>query len=120
MEVGCLRRILKKARLWNMVGADIKPLKEPGTIGRALAFGERTRLFKIASQKPEWETAYLAATLAVSTTVRGCEFRALQWRNVDFIGRTLEIPKSKTAAGVRIVPLTQEAYDALLKLHRRA
>ena len=68
MEVGCLRRILKKARLWNMVGADIKPLKEPGTIGRALAFGERTRLFKIASQKPEWETAYLAATLAVSTT----------------------------------------------------
>lgn len=57
MEVGCLRRILKKARLWNMVGADIKPLKEPESIGRALTFEEKTRLFKTASQKPEWETA---------------------------------------------------------------
>jgi len=120
MEVGCLRRILKKARLWNMIGADIKPLKEPESIGRALTFEEKTRLFKTASQKPEWETAYLAAIIAVSTTARGCELRALQWRNVDFISRTLEIPKSKTAAGVRLVPLTPEAYDALLKLRRRA
>jgi integrase len=120
MEVGSLRRILKRAKLWHMVGADIKPLKEPETIGRALTFEERTRLFHVASQKPEWETACWAATVAVSTTARGCELRALQWRNVDFINRTLEIPKSKTDAGVRLVPLTEEAYDALLKLRRRA
>jgi integrase len=103
-----------------MVGADIKPVKEPETIGRALTFEERARLFHIATQKPEWETACWAATVAVSTTARGCELRALQWRNVDFISRTLEIPKSKTDAGVRLVPLTEEAYGALLKLRRRA
>jgi len=120
MEVGSLRRILKRAKLWHMVGDDIKPLKEPETIGRALTFEERTRLFHVASEKPEWETACWAATVAVSTTARGCELRALQWRNVDFINRTLEIPKSKTAAGVRLVPLTEEAYEALLKLRRRA
>ena len=120
MEVGSLRRILKRAKLWHMVGADIKPLKEPETIGRALTFEERTRLFHVATQKHEWETACWAATVAVSTTARGCELRALQWRNVDFINRTLEIPKSKTEAGVRLVPLTEEAYDALLKLRRRA
>jgi integrase len=39
---------------------------------------------------------------------------------VDFINRTLEIPKSKTEAGVRLVPLTPEAYEALLKLRKRA
>ncbi len=120
MEIGCLRRILKWAKLWHLVGPEIKPLKEPETIGRALTHEERTRLFHIAAQKPEWETAYLAGVLAVSTTARGCELRALQWRNVDFINRTLEIPKSKTEAGVRLVPLTPEAYDALLKLRRRA
>ena len=120
MEVGTLRRILKRAKLWNIVGADIKPLKEPETIGRALTFEERTRLFRIAAQKPEWETACWAATVAVNTTARGCELRALQWHNVDFINRTLEIPKSKTEAGVRLVPLTGEAYEALLKLRRRA
>ena len=120
MEVGSLRRILKRAKLWHMVGMDIKPLKEPETIGRALTFEERTRLFQVAGQKPEWETASWAATVAVSTTARGCELRALQWRNVDFINRTLEIPKSKTEAGVRLVPLTEEAYEALLKLRRRA
>ena len=60
----------------------------------------------IAAQKDEWQTAYWAATVAVSTTARTCELRALQWRNVDFSSRTMEIPKSKTEAGVRLVPLT--------------
>jgi integrase len=120
MEVGNLRRILKRAKLWHFVGADIKPLKEPESIGRGLTFEEKTCLLKTAAQKPEWETAYLAAVLAVSTTARGCELRALQWRNVDFINRTLEIPKSKTEAGVRLVPLSEEAYSALLRLRRRA
>ena len=58
--------------------------------------------------------------LGVSTTARECELRALQWRSVDFINRKQEIPKSKTEAGVRLVPLTEEAYDALLELCRRA
>lgn len=104
MEIGFLRRLLKKARLWHIVGADIKPLKEPESIGRALTFEERTRLLKIAAQRPEWETAYYAAVLAVNTTARRSELRAVQWRNVDFINRTLEIPKSKTGAGVRLIP----------------
>jgi integrase len=121
MEIGCLRRILKWAKLWHLVGAEIKPLKEPETIGRALTHEERTRLFRVAAEKPEWETAYLAGVLAVNTTARGCELRGLRWRNVDFINRTLEIPKSKTEAGTgRVIPLTPEAYDALLKLRRRA
>ena len=120
MEVGSLRRILKRAKLWHMVGNDIKRLKEPGTIGRALGLADRTRLFQIAARKREWQTALWAATIAVSTTARSCELRSLQWRNVDFANRTLEIPKSKTEAGLRLVPLTPEACGALLELRRRA
>jgi integrase len=85
-----------------------------------LKLEERIRLFHLAAQKPEWETAYLAAVLAVNTTARKCELRALQWRHVDFINNTLEIPRSKTEAGVRVVPLNAESYEALWRLRRRA
>ena len=34
-ELGILRRILKRAKLWARVADDIRPLKEPSTIGRA-------------------------------------------------------------------------------------
>jgi integrase len=120
METGCMRRILKRAGLWHLIGEGIKPLREPQSIGRALSFEERTRLFRVATQKPEWETACQAAVLAVHTTARKCELRALEWRHVDFINRTLEIPKSKTDAGVRVIPLNTESYEALWKLRRRA
>jgi integrase len=120
MEIGCLRRILKKVGLWHLIGDGIKPLREPPTIGRALNLEERTRLFHLAGQKPERETAYLAAVLAVHSTARKCELRGPQWRHIDFINRALEVPKSKTEAGVRVVPLNTESYEALWKLHRRA
>jgi integrase len=120
MEVGCLRRILKRVKLWHLVGDGIKRLREPQSIGRALTHEERVRLFKTAAQKPEWETAFHAAVLAVNTTARKCELLALQWRHVDFINRTLEIPKSKTDAGIRVVPLNSESYEVLWKLRRRS
>lgn len=34
--------------------------------------------------------------------------------------RTVTIEKSKTQAGERVIPLTQEAYSVLLRLHQRA
>lgn len=77
METGCFRRILKKAGLWHLIGEGIKRLHEPSTIGRALTHEERTRLFHFAALKPERETAFHAAVLAVNTTARKCELRAL-------------------------------------------
>src|SRR5215472_15514735 len=49
------------------------------------------RLLKTASQKPEWETAYLATVLAVGTTARGCELRGLRWADVNLIDRTVTL-----------------------------
>jgi Phage integrase SAM-like domain len=34
-ELGILRRILRRAKLWARVADDIRPLREPSTIGRA-------------------------------------------------------------------------------------
>jgi len=119
-EVGILRRIMKRARLWARVADDIRPLREPSTIGKALSEEETQKLLKTALMRPEWETAFLAAILCLNTTARGCELKGLQWSDVDLFAKTLTIRKSKTDAGVRIVPLTDVAVSALGKLRRRA
>jgi integrase len=120
MEIGVLRRILKRAKRWHLIAEDVKPLREPRTIGRALSLEEKLRLLKTACQKPEWETAYWAAILALNTTMRGCELKGLRWADVNLIDRTLSVGKSKTEAGERLIPLTPDAFDTLLKLRKRA
>lgn len=119
-ELGILRRILKRAKLWARVADDIRPLKEPNTIGRAITEEEKQRLLRTAVMRPEWETAYLAAILCLNTTARGCELKGLQWCDVDLFNRALSIRTSKTSAGERIIPLTDVALSALARLRRRA
>ena len=120
MEVGCVRRILKRAKRWHLIVEDLEPLKEPRSIGRALALDVKLRLLKTASQKPEWETAYWAAMLALNTTMRTAELRALRWADVDLINRHATLNKSKTPAGERVIPLNQDAFETLIKLWKRA
>jgi integrase len=119
-EIGILRRILKRAKLWARVADDIRPLKEPSTIGRALTEQEQQRLLRMAVTRPEWETAYLAAVLCLNTTARSCELKDLRWSDIDLFSSTLTIRKSKTEAGERVVPLTDVATSALARLRRRA
>jgi len=119
-ESGILRRILKRAKLWARVADDIRPLKEPGSIRRAITEEEKQRLLKTAVMRPEWETVYVAAILCLNTTARGCELKRLQWFDVVLFARTRSIRTSKTAAGERVIPLTDVAISALARLRRRA
>src|ERR1700687_5048713 len=59
MEIGILRRILKRAKRWHFVEDEVPRLPERRDIGRALQPEEKLRLLKIAQSKPEWEKAYL-------------------------------------------------------------
>ena len=120
MELGILRRILKRAKRWHLIAEDVRPLPEGRNIGRALAPEQKLKLLKAAASRPEWQIARLAATLALNTTMRACEIRGLQWRDVDFIERTLTVRVSKTAAGERVIPLNASAWAAILELRERA
>jgi integrase len=120
MEVGILRRILKRARRWHLFAEDIKLLPERHDVGRALQRGEKQKLLKCAASRPEWQLARLAATIALNTTMRAGEIRGLQWRDIDFIGRTLTVRRSKTEAGERVLPLNRNAWVAILELRDRA
>lgn len=122
METGVLRRILKRAKLWHSVADDIKRLKEPPTIGRALTPEQKRDLLEAAALKPEWETAYFASVIALATTLRGCEVKGLRWQDVNLVADppTLTIHKGKTAASERVIPLTREAFEVFVKLRARS
>ena len=85
MEIGWLARLLKRAKRWHLVADEIKPLPEKRDVGRALSREQKLRLIEVAARKPEWQLARLAAIVALNTTMRASEIRALQWKDVNFI-----------------------------------
>ena len=122
MEVGVLRRILKRAKRWHLPADDLKPLKERHRTGRVLTPEQKKRLLKIANSKPKWFKANVAQILALNTTMRGCEIKGLRWRDVDLIEQTLTIRRdtTKTDAGERVIPLNANAMAAILEIYRNA
>ena len=121
IEVGALRRILKRGKLWHRMAEDVKPLKEqPSEVGRALSPAQKQKLLEVAASKPIWELAYCAAILALNTTMRACEIRHLKWSDVDLLERKITVRRSKTAAGHRVIPLNSSAMLAFQRLRDRA
>src|SRR5207247_306767 len=111
-ELDIIRGVLKKAKRWHLFADEIRPLPVRQNIGRALSYDEKLRLLKLASSRPEWQNAAWATSLALNTTMRGCEIKQLKWRDVDLMERTLTIRKSKTEAGERIMPLNADSWKA--------
>jgi len=67
-----------------------------------------------------WQNAACAARLALNTTLRGREIRQLRWCDVDMIGRSLTVRKSKTEAEERLIPLNADAWTVILELYGRS
>lgn len=120
MEVSVLARILGKAKLWAHLSDDVTRFPEASHVGRALQPDEKTRLFRMASQRPGWMVAHCAAVLAASTTCRGVELRHLRWADVDLFDKILRVERSKNESGRRTLPLNQDAFQALARLRERA
>ncbi len=121
MEVGVLRRVLKRAKIWSVVAEDVTMDREStGGVGKVLTVEEKKILFATAATKDEWLVVYCAAVLAVSTTCRGVELKHVRWGDVDLFDRSVVIRRSKTKAGHRAIPLNQDAVAALAQLRYRA
>src|SRR5215831_12498890 len=123
LELKVVRQLLKTARLWSRLAEDYKPLKEPTQgPGRALTPEQEARLFECAQKSLYVSAAFYAGIVAANTTMRGCELKGLQLRDVDLINRTLTVRRNstKTDAGCRLIPLNNAAVWALTKLIERA
>jgi integrase len=119
-ELDIIRGVLKKAKRWHLFADEIKPLPLRQKIGRALSYEEKLKLLKTAAGRDEWQNAAWAATLALNTTMRGCEIKQLRWRDIDLMEKTVVIGKSKTEAGERVIPLNNDAWNTVLLLYARA
>jgi integrase len=120
LEIGVIRGVLKRAKRWHLLADEIKPLPAKHQVGRALPKEQKLDLTRLASTNPDWENARLAMSLALNTTMRSWEVKGLQWRDVDFLERTLTVRRSKTNAGRRLIPLNRSAWHAILELYHRA
>ncbi len=119
-ELDIIRGVLKRAKRWHHFSEEIHPLPVRQNIGRALTYEEKVKLLHRAGTRPEWQTVACAARLALNTTMRGCEIKEMRWRDVDMIGRSLAVRKSKTEAGERVIPLNSDAWAVILELYRRS
>lgn len=121
LEVTLIRQVLKRAKRWAVIADDVKNLPEnENVVGRAIPNELKIHLFRTAASRPAWDTAFCAAVVAANTTCRKVEVLNLRWQNVDLFGRVLTIQRSKTDAGLRTIPLTDEALSAFARLRRRA
>ncbi len=109
MEIGALRMILRKARLWANIQPDVRMLPERSDVGRALSADEVHRLL-VACKKSRSRGLYPAVLLSIHTGLRNQELRLLRWRQVDMLERTITVGRSKTKGGEgRTVPLSETA-----------
>jgi integrase len=118
MEVGTLRAILRKHRVWANIQPDVRMLKTRGEIGRALSSDEQHRLLT-ACKKVRSRSLYPAVLLSLHTGLRNAELRLLSWRQIDFLEKQLIVGRSKTAGGEgRVIPLSETAFNALQEWRR--
>ncbi len=113
LEVGTLRAILRKNRLWANVQPDVNMLSAREDVGRAISQDEESRLLAECAASRS-RSLYPAVTVALATGMRYSEIRLLRWKQIDLEKHTLTVGDSKTEAGTgRPIPLNDRASYVL-------
>jgi integrase len=113
LEVGTVRSIMRRNRLWSEIQPDVRMLPTRDDIGRAITPEEDAKLLKACGESRS-RSLLPAVTLALNTCMRYSELRFLQWRQVDRVARAITVGKSKTDSGTgRVIPLNARAWAVL-------
>lgn len=113
LEVGTLRAILRRHRLWATLQPDVSMMPVRHTAGKALSADEEERLLECCG-KLRSRILLPFVTLALHTGLRKGEIQQLRWQQIDFLNRTLTVGSTKTAAGTgRVIPLNERALVTL-------
>jgi integrase len=109
LEVGTLRAILRKNRMWSSIQPDVKMLRARDNVGKALSQEEEKVLLRECRQSRS-RSLYVAVEIALATCMRYSEIRLLRWNQLDFDRNELRVGASKTEHGEgRVIPLSQRA-----------
>jgi integrase len=113
LEIGTLRAILLRNRLWEPIRQDVRMLKVEDTPGKALTNEEEEQLLA-ACLESRSRGLYPSVVLALNTGMRSADLRWLQWKQIDLRAGSIRVGRSKTAAGAgRTIPLNRRALEAL-------
>jgi integrase len=113
LEVGTIRAILRKNRLWAAIQPDVRMLRVREDIGRAISKDEEFRLLD-ACRGSRSRSLYPAVLVALNTCMRYTELRLLRWKQIDLDSSTLTVGHSKTDSGTgRLLPLNDRATAIL-------
>jgi len=113
LEVGTVRAILRKHRLWAQLQPDVRMLAVRDDIGKALSQEDEKKLLDAGADSRS-RSLLPAVLLALNTGMRYSELRLLRWEQVDLQKRTVRVGKSKTEAGTgRVIPLNDRATKVL-------
>jgi integrase len=113
LEVGTIRAVLRKHRMWASIQPDVRMLRTSEEIGRAISQGEETKLLD-GCRESRSRSLLPVVALALSTAMRYSELRLLRWTNVNLSGRSIMVGKSKTESGEgRTIPLNERAFALL-------
>jgi integrase len=119
LEIGTLRAILRRHRLWALIQPDVRMLTVRSDVGRALSLAEERRLLDACAASRS-RVLLPVVTLGLATGLRYGELVSLMWDHVDLVRRTLRVGSaSKTEAGRgRVVPLNDRATSCLTEWAR--
>lgn len=113
IEVGLVRLVLRKAKLWHHISDEVHMLKERSDVGRELSDDEVHRLLTACKGNAS-RSLFPAVLTSIHTGLRSQELRLLRWRQVDLIESTITVGKSKTHGGEgRLVYLSALALQTL-------
>ena len=113
LEVGTLRAILRKNRLWASIQPDVRMLRAREDAGRAISREEEDALLE-ACRASRSRSLFPAVLIALNTCMRYSELRLLRWGQVDLTSCTLTVGQSKTESGTgRLLPLNDRAVAIL-------
>lgn len=113
LEVGTLRAILRKHRLWANIQPDVTMLRVRDDAGRAISQEEEKALLRECRHSRS-RSLYVAVEAALGTCMRYSEIRMLRWNQIDFARNELRVGRSKTEHGEgRVIPLSQRVRTVL-------
>lgn len=113
LEIGTVRAILRRHRLWANLQPDVRMLPVSDDIGKALSPKDEKKLLDSCSESRS-RSLLPAVLIALNTGLRYSELRLLRWAQIDLKRRTVRVGKSKTEAGRgRTVPLNDRATKIL-------
>jgi integrase len=113
-ELWIVEAVLKRAGRWKYLAAHYDPLPLPKEgKPKVMTQQEEMRLFDVAQSSPEFELAYLAASLGVNTTAVGSELRNVRLRdlalNIPKPSITVDADTAKNDYRGRTIPLNPTA-----------